>query len=184
MPGPVVTSSDRVAFRTPERDDVEFFQRSATDPRLRFPLGSYRHRNREQQRERFEGHVESDGSVAFVVCLQGESDGDPTRIGAVIVHNVEGDRAWLSYWLLPEYHGEGYGGEAAELAVDYTFETHGVHGISAGAYAFNDESRGLLESLGFTADVLEVDRDYLEGEYHDSYTYSLLRHEWDSDRRD
>ncbi|WP_336034475.1 GNAT family N-acetyltransferase [Halobacterium yunchengense] len=190
MPGPVVERSDRLAFRVPERDDVEFLQRSRTDPRVRFPLGSYYHGNRDQQREAFEARVEDDSEAAFVACLaedtagDGGADAEPTRVGFVAVHNVDGDRAWLTYWLLPEYHGEGYGRETAAFAVEYAFETHAVHGVSAGAYDFNDESRGLLESLGFTADVREVERDYVDGEYHDSYTYSLLRREWAREHRD
>jgi ribosomal-protein-alanine N-acetyltransferase len=192
MPGPVVASRDGVAFRVPERDDVGFLQQSHTDPRIRFPLGSYYHGNRAEQREAFEARVEDDSEAAFVVCLQDDGgddgsegagddtdDSGPTRVGSVALHNVDGDRAWLSYWLLPEYHGEGYGRAMAEFAVDYAFRTHAVHGVSAGAYDCNEASRGLLESLGFTADVCEVDRDYVDGEYRDSYTYSLLRREWE-----
>jgi ribosomal-protein-alanine N-acetyltransferase len=184
MPGPVVERGDRVTFRTVERDDAEFLQRATTDPRIRFPLGRVRHKNREQQLEQLQERTERDGEYAFVVCLDGElapaghPDGETTPIGAVMVHGVDGDRAFLSYWLLPEYHGAGYGGEAATLAVDYTFRTTSVHAVSAGAYDFNDESRGLLESLGFSEDVRERSVHRVDGEYPDTYTYSLLRREW------
>jgi len=202
MPGAVVERGERVTFRTVERDDTEFLQRATTDPRIRFPLGTFRHKNRAQRREQLEAHAENDEVYAFVVCLDGEDEseaaadpasgetashdataghpdeGETTRIGAVKVHGVDGDRAFLSYWLLPAYHGEGYGGEAAALAVDYTFRTTSVHGMSAGAYDFNEASRGLLESLGCEEDVHVRETNFVDGEYHDAYTYSLLRREW------
>lgn len=191
MPGPVVAEADRVTFRTVEREDAAFLQQSATDPRIRFPLGEFRHKNREQRREQLEAHAESDGSHAVVVCLDDEDapaghpdEAETTPIGAVTVHGVDGDRAWLSYWLVPAYHGEGYGGEAAELAVDYTFRTSSVHAVSAGAYDFNDASRGLLKSLGFTEDVHEREVGYVDGKYRDAYAYSLLRREWRTERPD
>lgn len=31
-------------------------------------------------------------------------------------------RPELAYWILPEYHGEGYGREAVTLAVDIVFQ--------------------------------------------------------------
>jgi ribosomal-protein-alanine N-acetyltransferase len=151
-------------------------------------LGQFQHRNRDEQRDHLEAHAEGDDSYAFVVCLDEEAadaghpeEADTTRIGAVMVHGVDADRAWLSYWLAPEFHGEGYGGDAAALAVDYVFRTTAVHAVSAGAYDFNDESRGLLESLGFTEDVREREGGYADGEYRDLYVYSLLRREWEAE---
>ncbi|MFB6268596.1 MAG: GNAT family N-acetyltransferase [Halobacterium sp.] len=190
MPGPVVESGERITFRTVEREDAEFLQQSATHPRIRFPLGQFRHKNRAERRDQLGAHAEGDDSYAFLVCL--DDDGAPaghagdatTPIGAVMVHGVDGDRAWLSYWLVPAFHGEGYGGEAAGLAVDYVFRNTGVHAVSAGAYDFNDESRGLLESLGFTEDVREREGGYADGEYRDLYVYSLLRREWEGRRGD
>lgn len=188
MPGPVVAEGKRVTFRSIERDDAAFLQQSTTDPRIRFPLGQFQHKNREERREQIEAYAEGDDSYAFLVCLDEEDadaghpdEGDTTPIGAVMVHGVGTPRAGLSYWLDTEFHGEGYGCEAAELAVDYTFRTTGVHRVGAGAYDFNDESRGLLESLGFTEDVHEREVGYVDGEYRDAYAYSLLRREWAGD---
>ena len=50
--------------------------------------------------------------------------------------------------------------------------------MSAGAYDFNEASRGLLESLGCEEDVHVRETNFVDGEYHDAYTYSLLRREW------
>lgn len=201
MPGPIVESGERVTLRTVERDDAEFMQRSSTDPRIRWHLGSIHHDNREEEREGIEQWLESDSVVAFVACAVdhgetadtasggtasdepdaplGQPDDETTPVGSVSARHVDGDRPWLAYWLLPEYHGEGYGKEMVELAVDHVFRNHDVHGVSAGAYAFNEASRGLLESLGFTEEARRREARYIDGEYVDECQYGVLRDEWE-----
>ncbi|NHN47718.1 GNAT family N-acetyltransferase [Halostella sp. JP-L12] len=186
MPGPVIEAGERVALRTIERDDAAFLQRSNTDPRVRFLLGSFVHGNHAERREQVEEVAEGEGTRGFVACLDdpdapaGHPGDATTPIGAVHAYGVDGERAWISYWLLPEHQGHGYGREAAELLVDLVFRESGVHGVSAGAYAHNDASRGVLESLGFTQDVRERKVEFADGAYRDACTYSLLRREWRS----
>jgi ribosomal-protein-alanine N-acetyltransferase len=188
MPGPVVEASERVTLRTVERDDADFIQRSSTDPRIRHELGSIHHRTRAEQEEGIEHWLESESTVAFVVCLDDEDaplghpdEDETTPIGSFSARHVDGDRPWLAYWLLPEYHGEGYGREMAELGIDYVFRTHDVHGICAGAYDFNEASRSLLESMGFTQEIRRRESRYIDGGYHDEVQYGLLREEWASE---
>jgi len=201
MPGPTVAEGDRVVFRTVEREDAAFLQRSSTDPRIRYSLGSTHHRSRAQQEEGIENWIESDGTAAFIACIDsaaedaGQSGGrrprdgedappgvpddeETTPVGSFNARHVDGERVWLSYWLLPEYHGEGYGRDMAETGVDYVFENYDVHSIAAGAYEFNDASRGLLESLGFTEVLRRRESRYIDGAYHDEVQYDLLRREW------
>jgi len=210
MPGPVVERGDRLTFRTVERDDAEFLQRANTDPRIRWSLGLTEHGNLETCRERIERDAEGDGTHGFVVCLDGEAEaatepasgvpashespaghetaaghpgeGDATPIGAAYARGLDGDRAWLAYWLLPAYQCEGYGRELGELVVDHAFTASAVHGVSAAAFAFNEASRGLLASLGFTEDCCEREAYYGHGGHHDMYVYSLLRREWNAVR--
>lgn len=187
MPGPIIETGERVTLRTVERDDAEFLQRSNTDPRIRFSLGSIHHSNLAQQEEGIEGWIENDGTAAYLACLDEDDapagtpeDGETTPIGSVSARHVDGDRPWLAYWLVPEFHGEGYGREMVTLAIDSIFRSHSVHGVNAGAYDFNEASRGLLESLGFTEEARRRQSRYIDGEYRDEVQYGLLRREWES----
>ncbi|WP_135533658.1 GNAT family N-acetyltransferase [Halostella pelagica] len=185
MPGPVVTAGERVVLRTVEREDAAVLQRSKTDPRIRFSLGSVFPSSRAQLESGMEEWLESDSTVAYIACVDddpsaGHPDEDETTvIGSVSARHVDGDRPWLAYWLLPEFHGEGYGKEMVRLAVDDIFSSHPVHGISAGAYGFNEASRGLLESLGFTQEARQRQCRYIDGAYRDEIQYGLLRREWE-----
>jgi ribosomal-protein-alanine N-acetyltransferase len=187
MPGPVVETSDRLALRTVERDDAAFLQRAYTDPRVRYSLGTPHHVDEAERAAQIERDSESDGTLSFVVCLRdgeraggdgAEGDVHPRKLGAVHARNLDGDCGWLAYWLLPEFRGEGYGGEAVELLVDTVFQRVDVHSVNATAFAFNEASRGVLESLGFREEIREREVVYVDGAYRDACNYEMLRREW------
>ncbi|WP_049898377.1 GNAT family N-acetyltransferase [Halococcus agarilyticus] len=178
MPGARVTSGERVTLRTVESEDVPFLQRSV-EPEIRYPLG-----NPVRNREGYEVTGE-DGTDRFLVCLEGSDtdpgqpdDGDVRRIGNVNVTDIDYKRPELGYWLVPEVHGEGYGKEAVSLAVEYAFRQYDTPAVGAEAYDYNDASRGLLESLGFTEEGRRRKFMFVDGEHRDMLQYGLLREEW------
>ncbi|MDH5021463.1 GNAT family N-acetyltransferase [Halobacterium rubrum] len=190
MPGAVFRRGDRVTLRTVERADAEFVQRGHNHPAVGVSLGLDRPENESSAADRIDS-VEDDPNVAtFVVCLEdgtggdGDSESGPTPIGKVTVKNLHHTRPELSYWIHPEYQGEGYGTEATEVAVDYVFSAHEVRGLQAQAFAPNDGSVGVLENLGFTHEGTLRDARFRDGEYVDVVWYGLLREEWEDDGDD
>lgn len=181
MPGALVERGQRVTLRTVEREDVPFLQRAYANPALRYPLGNPTHKNQEQVEERFE----DDNQRRFLACLDGEEagpgqpdDDETTPIGLVTVFDVDWSRTELGYWLVPEHQGEGYGTEAVALVVEYVFRTIDTPSLGATAFDFNDASRGLLESLGFTQEGRKRRARYVDGEHRDAVVYGILREEW------
>jgi ribosomal-protein-alanine N-acetyltransferase len=185
MPGARIEQGERVTLRTVEREDAEFIQRAHTDPKIRYPLGTVTHKNRNQIEDHFEDHIESEDNANFLVCLDNDAgpahpdEDEVTPIGVVDVVNVNWDRPYLVYWLVPDHHGEGYGKEAVALVIESVFRTYDIHGISAHAFDYNAASRGLLESLGFTEEGQEREARFIDGEYRDGVQYGLLRREWE-----
>ena len=181
MPGAVVTSGERVTLRTAEPDDAGFLQRGFADPAIRYPMGSPV-LSRAAVRERLDG---DDGTDRFLVCI--DDDAGPTdpdvdalrRVGVVAVEDADWKRPELTYWLVPEVHGEGYGSEAVGLAVEYAFRSYAAPAVGAGAYPDNDASRGLLEALGFEQEGRRRGHYYGDGRYRDLVLYGLLREDWD-----
>jgi ribosomal-protein-alanine N-acetyltransferase len=179
MPGARITNGERVTLRTVEQEDIPFIQRGCTNPEIRYPLGTPL-RNQDQIEEQHEDGDEDQ----FLVCLDdnagpGQPDEDDIRrIGVISVEDVDWRRPELGYWLVPEVHGDGYGKEAVSLVIDYVFRVYDHPAVGAGAYDFNDASRGLLESLGFSEEGrIRKDR-FIDGEYCDTIQYGLLRREW------
>ncbi|MCU4802252.1 GNAT family N-acetyltransferase [Halobacteria archaeon HArc-gm2] len=178
MPGARVASGERVTLRTVESEDVPFLQRG-NEPELRYPLGTPVRTSKQ-----IETAFEEGDDDRFLVCLDDDAGSgrvdaeDVDRIGVVSVEDADWKRPELGYWLVPAVHGEGYGSEAVALAVDYTFRTYDTPAVGAGAFAFNDASRGLLESLGFTEEGRRRKFMFVNGEHRDMVQYGLLRTEW------
>ena len=172
-----------MTLRTTEPDDADFVQRGLANPEIRYPMGSP-----VKSRAETESWLADTDGDNFVVCLDDPSSGPAAepgrRIGAVSVDDADWRRPELAYWLVPEAHGEGYGTAAVSLLVDYVFRTYDHPAVGAGAYAFNDASRGLLESLGFEQEgVIRRDR-FVDGAYVDTVEYGLLRGDWWDDHAD
>jgi [ribosomal protein S5]-alanine N-acetyltransferase len=180
MPGPRITSGDRVALRTLEREDISFWQRGYADPEIRYPTGNPKPKNREQVEELYE----NDDQTQFLVTLDEETagpgcpaDDDVRRIGVTSVKEW-GDTPTIGYWLVPEVHGEGYGTEAVSLLVEYVFRTYDAPTVKAKVFDYNAASRSLLESLGFAEEGRTLAGSFVDGEYRDDLIYGLLREEW------
>ncbi|KAB1188379.1 MULTISPECIES: GNAT family N-acetyltransferase [Haloferax] len=178
MADTTVVSGDRVSLRPVERDDAELLQRSTTDPEIRVPLGAPKPQNRNQATEFIEKTVEEGDNIAFVVEVDGES------VGFVMVEIRDYGRPELVYWLLPEYHGQGYGTDAVGCLVDYVFRTVDCHGLQAVTFDFNDASRGVLERLGFSREGRLREAAFVDGSYVDVLRFGLLRREWDAAQSD
>jgi RimJ/RimL family protein N-acetyltransferase len=172
MPGRTVVSGDTVALRTVERDDAAFLQRASTDPGIRTPLGVSVPRTEAETEAFVEEVVEGDEGLTFLVGV------DERPVGVVAAKRLEDRRPELTYWLVPDEQGHGYGSEAVSLLVDYVFGTFPVAGVFARAFATNDASVGLLESLGFEREGRFRDHRFVDGAGVDVVFYGLLRAEW------
>jgi ribosomal-protein-alanine N-acetyltransferase len=178
MPGARIEHGERVTLRTVEEEDVPFVQRASANPTIRYPLGSPL-RNRGQVED-----WDTEGSDRFLVCLDDDAgpghpdEGAVRPVGVVSVEDADWKRPELGYWLVPEVHGEGYGTEAVALVVEYVFRSYDTPAIGAGAFAFNDASQGLLESLGFTKEGRRRKYMFIDGEHRDMVQYGLLRSGW------
>ena len=180
MPGARVAGGERVTLRTAETEDVPFLQRAGANPGIRFPLG-----NPVMNRERYDISDDRNAPDSFIVCLETDDtgpgrpdEGDVTTIGSVNVADAHYKRPELGYWLVPEFHGEGYGRGAVSLAIDYAFRQYDVPAVEAEAFDFNDASRGLLASLGFVEEGRKRKFMFVDGEHRDMIQYGLLREEW------
>ena len=172
----VFLSGNRVDLRPIEEDDLEFLRREINDPRVWRAIGRSRPVNGEQEREFFENVVCGDDTVNLLILV------DSTPVGTIGFSGLdwEADRAEIGYWIAPDHHRQGYGTDATERVVAYGFDQLGLHKIEARVFAFNEPSRRLLESVGFTREGVHRDRIFVDGDYRDTYWYGLLEDEWRS----
>lgn len=144
FPWPATLTADRLVLRPIEADDVPAMRRLWTDPDVRRHLGGPVDKETLRVREQHCAGVRG----AFSVTLR--TDG--TVIGGV---QLEPDprcdgRIEVSYQLLPEHWGFGYGREAVAAAVAWAREATTPEGseVVAVTQEAHARSRRLLESIG------------------------------------
>lgn len=79
-----------------------------------------------------------------------------------------------------EHRGKGYGTEALIEMLRYGFNTLNLHRIHLGVYTFNPRAIHVYEKIGFKREGVERDSLYLDGEFHDMITMSILEDEFRS----
>lgn len=173
MSDPAFLRGERVSLRPVEREDLELLQRVRTEPTFRHSLGFDRPWNRERTEEFFEDVVVGDeDSLNLVVGVDGDDAG---VVSLFDVGRVGGE---VSYWLFPEFRGEGYATEALALLLAHAFDELGLHRVSAHVFAENDASRELLDRLGFAHEGTTREARISGGEYRDVKQYGLLADEF------
>ena len=61
------------------------------------------------------------------------------------------------------------------MAVDYAFDTLGLHKLNAGVYANNSASVRVFEKSGFVKEGIEKKQYYCNGEYVDGIMFGCVR---------
>jgi RimJ/RimL family protein N-acetyltransferase len=143
-PWPVFLSTDRLRLRPIEAADVPAISRMWTDPAVRRYLGGPVQADRVARRE--ELCVGADN----VFSVQRRSDGAIVGMISIEPAGNNHGQTEVSYQLLPEYWGNGYGREAVSAAVAWALEeiTPAPPVVIAVTQEANGRSRRLLESIG------------------------------------
>ncbi|WP_439027869.1 GNAT family N-acetyltransferase [Haloarchaeobius sp. DT45] len=176
MPGALYLDGDDVTLRTVEEEDLDFVNEHINDRRVRLGMTMAHPAPMASTRHHFEENVSNDDSVNLLICVD---DDDPA--GMVILFDIDDRRgkAEIGIWLAPEYHGNGYGTEAAALVVDHAFGQRRLHRVLARVLTTNDASAGIWEKLGFTHEGTLRESEFKDGEYLGMRYFGLLSDEWD-----
>jgi RimJ/RimL family protein N-acetyltransferase len=153
-PWPATILTDRLLLRPIEQADVPVVSRLMTDPRVRKYLGG------PVSPDELASRLTSCVSATTLFAVVRRSD--DAVFGLVVVDpetepdgHADGD-AEVSYQLLPEFWGHGYGRECVSASVRWTFQNVSPEPpvVVAITQEANRESRRLLEAIGMT----QVDR--------------------------
>jgi RimJ/RimL family protein N-acetyltransferase len=74
--------------------------------------------------------------------------------------------------------GQGYGTEAAGLALAFAFDELNLHRVQVTVFSTNERSIALFEKLGFRREGVFREFLHRDGERYDMVLYGLLEHEW------
>ncbi|MCT9097112.1 GNAT family N-acetyltransferase [Haloarchaeobius sp. HME9146] len=155
--------------------DLDFLGQFVNDPKVWPSLGMDGPVNDKQGKEWFEEHVSKDDTVNFLITVDGEPVG---TINAFDLSERHG-HATLGCWLAPEFHGQGFGSDATRAILRYLFDHRRMRTVVAYVFGFNEQSIGLLESVGMERVGSLPDWVFVGGEHHDAHVYAASADSWD-----
>lgn len=93
-----------------------------------------------------------------------------------VSHGPPPSRCWnVGISLLPAHRGQGIGGAAQRLLVDYLFSVSDVERIEAGTLTDNLAEQRSLEKAGFHREGVLRSAQFLDGRWRDVVLFSRLR---------
>lgn len=94
--------------------------------------------------------------------------------------NTRHQRASWRLRIDPEHQGKGYATEAANLILDYGFNTLNLNKITSDSFADNQPILNLTAKLGFKQEGLLMDHYFHQGTFRNAVVLSLLRKDFNN----
>ena len=172
---PCVLETERLMLRRPTLADVKAIAALANDRRIA------------ENTRRLPHPYTQDDAIEFVRTMATDARGTVfliennfVPIGMVAVDWRQPDAPELGYWLGVEHWGQGFGTEAAQAVIDFTFEEFEVEHLVSGARVANPSSRNILEKCGFQWSGVELHRFEALGSSTPVDRFRLSRSVWSS----
>ena len=105
---------------------------------------------------------------------------DNQLVGMISLHfiNRKTNYTSIGYYLAEEFQGRGIVIRCVRALLEYAFTVLELNKVEIQCATDNLKSRKVPEKLGFTMEGTTRDAEYINGQYNDIATYSLLREEW------
>jgi ribosomal-protein-alanine N-acetyltransferase len=135
--------------------------------------------------ERFIMWAHRERAAGNYICFAVVPKGYDTAIGIFQVRQLEPgfQTAEWGFAIGSAFWGTGMFPEAAELTLQFTFETVGVHRLEARSAIQNGRGNGALRKIGAVQEGV-LRRSFMKnGEWHDQMLYSIIGSEWQARSR-
>lgn len=176
--------SPRLAYRLVEPDDEAFFLKMQQDPiALRNSNAQiFKPASKKDARD-FMKAVEEALLGVVILLPSPDSVSKVISIGVIHLSPLRQDLAHHRFTeiginILKPYQNKGYGTEAINWALDWAFQTAGMHRVGICVFEFNDGARRLYERLGFKQEGVSREMFWHAGRWWDDIQFGMLDREW------
>jgi RimJ/RimL family protein N-acetyltransferase len=135
--------------------------------------------------ERFIGWAQRQRAAGTYACFAVTVRGFDTAIGIFQVREFEPgfSTAEWGFALGSPFWGTGVFQEAADLVLEFAFDTVGVHRLEARAAVLNGRGNGALRKIGAVQEGILRKSFLRNGEYLDQVLYGIVEDEWRAARQ-
>lgn len=125
-----------------------------------------------EQMKWFADHEKNETGKWWAICLKGSG----TFIGAGGLNDIERqhNKAEFGFWLLPEYWGNAFMGEAIPAILNFGFKELKLHRIEGFVESHNTNCKKALDKLDFTFEGTMRNAELKNDTYIDIEIYSKL----------
>lgn len=171
-----VLETERLIMRKPVATDIdEVFVHRSNPEHMKYIMHRFATERKqvEEMIDRIHNLIAKNEGINWAITQKGD-DKILGMVGYVCFYN-DHYRAEIGYTLHPPYQGKGIVHEAVSAAIQYGFDTLGLHSIEGIVNVVNEPSKKVLERLGFSKDAFF--RDYIcqNGKFIDANVYSLVK---------
>lgn len=167
-------SDDLIYLRKLEADDLERTWAWINDPGVYLKIGSQVPISRSAQLKWFERVDQATDKIVLAVCLK---EGN-VHVGNVSLDSIENRHrtARLSVFVGDEHHrGKSIGSRAIRLLAGYAFDFLNLNKIWCKAAAGDERIVHFYEAMGFKAEGVLRQHEFLCGQYVDKVLLGLIR---------
>jgi len=171
---------ERIKLVPTKKEYIESYIKWINDLEITQYLVMFRPMTIEMEEAWYENLPKRENNFLFAIVISEENEKE-LLIGNCGIHQVNWkDRVGVCGIMIGEkdYWGKGYGTEALELLLDYSFKTLNLNRIELLVYDFNQRGIRCYEKLGFTREGAKRQAVFINGDYHDTLIMAILQQEW------
>lgn len=172
----------RLRLRPFTDDDVDAIWPTVSDPTFPTQMTWAAHADKAETLAFIESTrvgIADDTEISWAIEHEGTVVGCVSLLGIRWrLRSLRFDRADLGYWIARPRWGQGLMTEAARAAVQFAFDTLGLHKIRVKAFETNAGSRRVIEKLGFRYVGIEVDDAWRVDRWESHVLYEVTSAEW------
>ena len=162
-----------------KKEYISYYVKWFNNPEMTQYLGMIRPMTLENEEQWYENAIKNQNAVYFAILLIDE--GKEQLIG-----NCAVDIDWrnkLGHLGITigekDLWGKGYGTEAMQLLINYSFQTLNIHKVELQVYDFNTRAIKSYTKLAFKEEGILRKSHYVNGKYVDLIVMGILKDEWD-----
>lgn len=172
---------EKVTLRTIERADLPRLHELKQNVELVVPAyGGWSPVPLAAYEKHFEKHLDDEDPAYFVI----EADGKV--VGEIFLHHQHRHAGTTQFGIGiydPDYVGKGYGTDALNVFLDWTFRIQGFRRVSLTVVAINERAIRAYRTCGFVEEGRFREEVLYNGRYEDLLAMGLLRSEWEAKQK-
>ena len=177
----------RLVIRDPVLSDIDDWHRLLSDQSTMYYLQDIKTHSIDESRDNLDVAVKEarkpDRAMYYFAVEHGETGAFIGTVGYTVIDTTPlGKIAGVGYFILPEYHGNGYVTEALREVIRFAFEDDGVYRINTGCLTENRASERVMQKCGMIKEAEFKAYTWHDDRMKDRVEYRLLKDEWTATR--